>query len=44
MNSLKKQNYRTPEVEVLMIELEQSVLTYSIEDIGPTHPDQDWIN
>lgn len=44
MNSIQKQNYITPEVDVVMIELEQNVMTASTEDVGNTNPDIDWIN
>ena len=37
-----KQTYIAPEMEVVLIEVEQSIMTASIEDIGDILPEMDW--
>lgn len=39
---LDKSNYTAPEVEIVNIETEQCVLSFSIEDIGDKNPDEGW--
>ena len=34
--------YETPEVNVVNIEIEQSILSSSIENLGDILPDKDW--
>ena len=42
MKERKEQAYITPSMEVITIEVEQSILAASIEEIGDTLEDLDW--
>ena len=44
MKERKEQNYISPEVQVVNIEIEQAILNGSntIENIGDTLPEKDW--
>ena len=42
MKERKTQTYIAPDVEAILIEVEQSILSSSTEDIGETLPDMDW--
>jgi hypothetical protein len=42
MKDRKEQAYITPCMEVITIEVEQSILAASIEEIGDTLEDLDW--
>ena len=42
MKQRKEQTYLAPTLEVISIEIEQNILTASIEKIGDTLPEKDW--
>ena len=42
MITVNEQTYITPAMSVISIEVEQSVLAASIENIGKTLPEKDW--
>ena len=42
MNQRKEQTYITPQVEVMLIEVEQNILGASTEEIGGENPEQPW--
>lgn len=42
MNQRKEQTYIAPEIEVMIIEVEQSIMGASLEGLGETLPEQDW--
>ena len=42
MNQRKEQTYITPQVEVMLIEVEQNILGASTEEIGGENPEQLW--
>ena len=42
MNQRKEQTYIAPQVEVMLIEVEQNILGASTEEIGGENPEQLW--
>ena len=42
MNNKNEKTYISPEVEVMVIETEQSILSASLEKLGDIFDDQDW--
>ena len=42
MHSTTEQTYIAPQVEVMLIEVEQNILGASTEEIGGENPEQPW--
>lgn len=42
MKQRKEETYIAPQVEVMLIEVEQNILTASTEDIDGENPEQPW--
>lgn len=42
MNEKTKLTYIAPEMEIMIIEVEQSILGASLEGLGETLPEKDW--
>lgn len=42
MNQRKEQTYIAPQVEVMLIEVEQNILGASTEEIGGENPEELW--
>ena len=42
MNQRKEQTYIAPQVDVMLIEVEQNILGASTEEIGGENPEQLW--